>query len=278
MAAIESVCKQTRPAHEILVIDDGSTDDTRNIVSANFPDVRYRYQDNGGVSQARNTGIRLATGDWIALLDSDDQWHHQKLERQACALQENPDYKICHSDEIWIRNGKRVNPMHKHAKKGGHIFRHGLPRCAISPSSVLISKRLLEEVGTFDESLPACEDYDLWLRVCARHPVLYLEEPLIIKYGGHADQLSRRYWGMDRFRVYALQKIIRSGELSSADCLAAVQMLLEKAAIVHQGTVKRGNTDLAREYEDIQAHYGALLDNLRTTRDSCSPLSMKATG
>jgi len=278
LPAIESACNQTHPAHEILIIDDGSTDDTRKIVSAGFPGVRYHYQDNGGVSHARNTGIRLATGDWIALLDSDDQWHPNKLERQARALQENPAYEICHSDEIWIRNGKRVNPMNKHTKKGGHIFRHSLPRCAISPSSVLISKQLLEEIGAFDERLPACEDYDLWLRLCARHPVLYLDELLTIKYGGHDDQLSRCYWGMDRFRVYALEKIIRSGDLPSGDCLAAVQMLLEKAAIVHQGAVKRDNTDLAREYKDIQASYGALLDNMRIIRDSCSPLSREATG
>ena len=167
--------------------------------------------------------------------------------------------------------------MHKHTKKGGHIFRHNLPRCAISPSAVLINKQLLEKIGTFDEHLPACEDYDLWLRLCARHPVLYLDEPLTIKHGGHADQLSRRYWGMDRFRVYALEKVIRSGELSEGDCLAAVQMLLEKAAIVHQGAVKRDNTDLAREYRDIQASYGELLEDMRT-RNPCSPLHREAAG
>jgi len=275
--ALESVCRQTHPAHEILVIDDGSTDTTRSLVSTGFPGVRYHHQDNHGVSHARNTGIRLATGDWIALLDSDDQWHPAKLERQVRALQENPDYEICHTDEVWIRNGKRVNPMRKHAKKGGYIFRHNLPRCAISPSAVLINKQLLENIGVFDEHLPACEDYDLWLRLCARRPVLYLEEPLTIKHGGHADQLSRRYRGMDRFRVYALEKVIRSGELSDDNRLAAVQMLLEKAAIVHQGAVKRSNTILAREYRDIQASYTKLLEAMQTP-DPCSLLSTKAAG
>ncbi len=260
LSAIESVCRQTQPVHEILVIDDGSKDATRNIVPGKIPGVRYHYQDNHGVSHARNTGIRLATGDWIALLDSDDRWHPAKLEHQARALQDHPDYAICHTDEIWIRNGKRVNPMRKHVKKGGHIFRHNLPRCAISPSSVLINKQLLETIGSFDEHLPACEDYDLWLRLCARHPVLYLDEPLTIKVGGHADQLSRRHWGMDRFRVYALEKVICSGVLSSGDHTAAIQMLLEKAAIVTRGAVKRGNSGLAREYRDIHATYTKLLD------------------
>jgi len=251
-----------------MVIDDGSTDATRGIIPGNIPAVRYHYQDNRGVSHARNTGIRLATGDWIALLDSDDRWHPAKLQRQIHALQDNPDYAICHTDEIWIRNGKRVNPMRKHIKKGGHIFRHNLPRCMISPSSVLIYKPLLEAVGCFDEQLPACEDYDLWLRLCARHPVLYLDDALTIKIGGHADQLSRKHWGMDRFRVYALEKVIRSGNLASGDRMAAMQMLLEKAAIIRQGADKRGNSGLAREYRDIQATYSELLDAMQ---DSSPP-------
>jgi glycosyltransferase involved in cell wall biosynthesis len=255
-SAIESVCRQTQPAHEILVIDDGSMDDTGTLVAAGFPGVRYHYQANHGVSHARNTGIRHASGDWIALLDSDDRWHPSKLARQTRALKENPAYAICHTDEIWIRNGTRVNPMHKHAKQGGHIFRHNLPRCAISPSSVLVRKDLLQDIGNFDEQLPACEDYDLWLRLCARHPVLYLDEALVTKYGGHADQLSRRYWGMDRFRVYALEKVIRSGVLSAGDHAAAIQMLLAKAAIVYQGAMKHNNTGLEREYRDLQVRYG----------------------
>ena len=278
LPALDSVCKQTHPADEILVIDDGSTDDTRARVAAGFPGVRYHYQGNRGVSHARNAGIRLAAGDWIALLDSDDQWHPAKLERQVRALTENPAFRICHTDEIWIRNGKRVNPMHKHAKQGGRIFRHSLPRCAISPSAVLIRKDLLQEIGNFDEHLPACEDYDLWLRLCARHPVLFLEEPLTIKYGGHPDQLSRRYWGMDRFRVYALEKVIRSGVLSASDHAAAVQMLLEKAAIVYQGAVKHDNTELAREYRSIQASYTALLADMQATRNPCPPLCTEPAG
>ena len=115
--------------------------------------------------------------------------------------------------------------MKKHAKSGGHIFRQCLPLCVISPSSVMIQRSLFDEIGLFDESLPACEDYDLWLRICARHPVLFLQEPMIIKHGGHRDQLSRRYWGMDRFRIQALEKIIDAPGLSPADRIAVAEML-----------------------------------------------------
>jgi len=257
--AIESVRSQTVPAHEIIIIDDGSDDATRLTVIRRFPDIRYHYQDNKGVSSARNAGLQMAGGDWVALLDSDDQWQPRKLERQLQALQTRPDYRICHSDEIWIRRGRRVNPMKKHAKRGGWIFRYCLPRCIISPSSVLISRELITTLGGFDESLPACEDYDLWLRVCSIYPVLYLDEALIIKHGGHDDQLSLRYWGMDRFRVQALARILDSGGLSAADHQAALQTLLEKVRIIRQGAVKRNNLALAGDYREKQEYYETLL-------------------
>jgi glycosyltransferase involved in cell wall biosynthesis len=138
--ALQSVFSQSRPPAEVIVVDDGSTDNTREIVRRQFPDARYLFQQNKGVSSARNTGIAAANGNWIALLDSDDHWEPDKLKQQ----------KICHSDEIWIRNGRRVNPMKKHAKQGGHIFRQCLPLCVISPSAVLIHRDLFNEVGLFD--------------------------------------------------------------------------------------------------------------------------------
>ena len=248
MNTLQSVFSQSLPPTEVIVVDDGSTDDTREIVRNRFPDVRYIFQQNKGVSSARNTGIKAASGDWIALLDSDDHWQPDKLKQQCEQLCASPDYKICHSDEIWIRNGRRVNPMKKHAKQGGHIFRQCLPLCVISPSAVLIHRDLFNEVGLFDERLPACEDYDLWLRICALHPVLYIDKPLITKTGGHADQLSRRHWGMDRFRIHALENILASNTLDTTNHAAALSTLLEKLAIVINGAIKHGNHELANDY------------------------------
>lgn len=166
------------------MVDDGSTDDTRQMVTSRYPQAVYLYQPNRGVSSARNLGITSAGGAWIALLDSDDEWLPGKLAAQLKLLGSLPDHRICHTEEIWVRNGTRVNQMKKHAKYGGKIFRHSLPRCIISPSSVLIHRSLFNRVGLFDESLPACEDYDLWLRICASHPVAFVESPQIVKYGG----------------------------------------------------------------------------------------------
>jgi glycosyltransferase involved in cell wall biosynthesis len=256
--ALDSVLAQDLVPAEILVIDDGSTDDTSQLIRTRYPDCRYLYQPNHGVSSARNQGIKAARGDWIALLDSDDVWMPNKLEQQAQALQANPGYRLCHSDEIWIRNGVRVNAMKKHTKRGGWIFLDCLPLCVVSPSATLLHRSLFSSIGLFDTQLPACEDYDLWLRICVSEPVLYVDQPLVVKYGGHSDQLSRQYWGMDRFRIQALEKLIASGRLSDQQLAAAIDTLLKKAAILAQGAEKRGHMQRATSYRQLQQHYRSL--------------------
>ncbi len=253
--AISSVLAQSRPAEEVLVVDDGSTDATAERVAGRFPGVRYQAIAHRGVSGARNVGIRDAGGDWLAFLDSDDEWLPAKLEEQLAALDAEPEVRICHTDEIWIRNGRRVNPRRCHAKHGGFIFRHCLPRCAISPSSVVVHRSVFARVGFFDESLPACEDYDLWLRICAIFPVLYLDRRLVVKYGGHPDQLSRTVEALDRYRIRALVKVLDSGVLGAEDRRAAIATLIGKIDVYSQGAAKRGRHAELAELAELRARF-----------------------
>ncbi len=255
--ALDSVLAQTIPAQEIIVIDDGSTDHTEALINHDYPTIQYHKQENRGVSAARNVGIQSATSEWLAFLDSDDEWLPNKLEVQMQRLKSEPDNLISHTEEIWIRNGRRVNPKKKHIKKGGHIFEHCLPMCAMSPSSIIIHRSVLDDVGLFDENLPACEDYDLWLRITAKYPVTFIETPQIIKTGGHADQLSQKYWGMDRFRIQALNNLlsceISRPQISVQQRQAVISMLTEKIKIFALGARKRGREDEAAHYESLLA-------------------------
>lgn len=247
---IQSVLQQTFSPHEVIVVDDGSTDGTGEWLQKAFPQVRYLWQQQSGPSAARNQGARLATGNWLAFLDSDDRWLPAKLERQVAFLQEHPEFQAVHTNEIWIRNGRRVNPKKRHQKFGGWIYPQCLPLCIISPSSILLSRELWEWSGGFDESLPACEDYDLWLRIAAEHPIGYLDEPLIVKYGGHADQLSRQ-WGLDRYRVRALEKMLQCPQLRPDWREATRQMLLQKCRILIQGFEKHRRFEEAEQFRII---------------------------
>jgi len=254
--ALHSVVEQTSPVDEVILVDDGSTDGSHHLVEARFPGVSIIRQPNRGVSAARNRGIEAAGYEWIALLDSDDCWLPHKVESIRNAGRHHPGQVLFHSDEIWMRNGRRVNPMHKHRKSGGWIFIRCLPLCAISPSATVMRRSTLLELGMFDESLPACEDYDLWLRLCHRYPVHYIDEPLIVKYGGHEDQLSRRHKAMDRFRVRALIGLLETAKLSAADRRAAVEELRTRLDILVAGARKHRNQPLVDEFAPLCETWG----------------------
>lgn len=252
--AIDSVLAQDYRNFELIVVDDGSTDQTPEILNTYRENLTALRQHNQGVSSARNAGIAAASGNLVAFLDSDDLWLPSKLSRQVEFFNANPKAQICQTEETWIRNNVRVNPKKRHKKISGMIFEPSLKLCLVSPSAVMIRKNLFENVGLFDENLPACEDYDLWLRISCRYPVYLIETPLIIKRGGHADQLSRLP-GLDRYRIQSIQKILKSNLLLTSQYIAAVKTLQKKCAVYAAGCRKRGRLDEAAQYETLAKKY-----------------------
>ena len=246
--SINSVLNQTYNDFKLIVVDDGSIDNTNDLINSNYQNIIYLHQNNKGVSSARNLGINTTKSEWIAFLDSDDEWHPKKLELQVKELKKNPSYFICHTNEKWIKNGKHLNQKNKHQKYGGWIFDKCLSLCCVSPSSIIIHNTVFKNCGIFDENFPVCEDYELWLRISSKYKFLYLQDKLLTKYGGHSDQLSTKYWGMDRFRIEALYKLIDVGKLSFQNLKIAKKMLNHKTKIYTDGALKRGKIDEAENY------------------------------
>ncbi|MBF0360221.1 MAG: glycosyltransferase family 2 protein [Oligoflexia bacterium] len=264
--ALDSVLKQkvdvgvnVNVEIEVIIVDDGSTDNTKDLITKylqKHPEKKIQYhnfQENHGVSWARNRGMELAKGEWISFLDSDDEWSKNKLKLTFDYLLKNPSIKVVHGNEIWIRNGVRVNQMKKHQKYGGNIFSKCLPLCLISPSAVTIHRDVFKEVSVFREDFIVCEDYELWLRITSKFEVGFIDKPIIIKYGGHQDQLSRKYVAMDYYRVVAMDDFLR--ESSSDSSLDSdlknllVKEIITKSQILLNGYQKHNN--IGEDYQRI---------------------------
>lgn len=242
--ALRSVQNQTFKPKEIIVVDDGSFDESSKIRDE-YPQIEYIYQKNSGISSARNRGIKSASGDFVAFLDDDDEWDKDKLKLQTSFHEANQDIKISYTNEMWYRDGKRINMPKKYAKYGGKIFQKCLSHCIIAPSSVMMKRDIFDKVGYFDESLQVCEDYDMWLRVSACYDIGLIDKPLITKYAGHEGQLSFKHWGMDRFRVKALEKLC----VDEAKKPLVIDELVKKLDLLIIGAKKHKRSNLACGYQ-----------------------------
>ncbi|MCX7823109.1 MAG: glycosyltransferase [Syntrophobacterales bacterium] len=244
LEAIQSILSQryVKPL-EIIVVDDGSTDETPMVLAQIREFITYIRKEHRGVSCARNRGIDSSRGEWIAFLDSDDLWLPYKLFRHWQFCLENPNILISQTDEIWLRQGVRLNPKKYHEKPEGYCFERLLERCLISPSAVMIHRSIFERVGVFDERIPACEDYDLWLRIGCRFPIGLIRKKLVVKRGGHPDQLSSNVVALDRFRIFAMVKLFIREELSDSLKEAIFKELSNKCKIYAHGALKRGKEE-----------------------------------
>jgi len=262
--AVLSVCRQTCRCREIIIIDDGSSDGSAALVhklaeTSHIP-IRYLYQDNRGPAAARNHGIRVAASETISFLDSDDHWHRKKLEFQYGQLLEQPDFMISHTMEKWLRRGEHLNQKKNHIPRHGDIFTQCLQLCAVGMSTVMVKRSLFSEVGLFDETLPCCEDYDMWLRVSALYPFLLVAAPLTVKEGGRDDQVSAKYrQGMDKFRLQSLQNLLSRQALTTRQREITIKTLVNKAEIYGTGCIKHGRSDEGRQFLALVEKYRELL-------------------
>ena len=269
---VVSALQQSKKPDEVIVVDDGSSDKTWDVLRRlGFSDsqeesnsLRYIFQSNKGVSAVRNLGIKAAKYRYIAFLDSDDLWLEKKLEKQISSLEsQSIRYRLSHTNEIWVRNGVRVNAHLKHEKNGGDIFIQCLKLCCISPSSSLVDRSVFDDFGFFDENLPACEDYDFWLRFCAFEDVHFVNEHLLIKNGGHDQQLSKKHWGMDRFRVTALENLLKNQSLSEFKRKETIKELIFKLQVLIDGGRKRKKDAFVKKLDKKKTMLEAILSNER---------------
>ncbi|MGV1099559.1 glycosyltransferase family 2 protein [Thiovibrio sp. JS02] len=254
--AIDSVLAQTFRHFELIVVDDGSTDNTAALVASYGSAVRYLFQENRGPAAARNHGIREARHGLLAFLDADDHFVPDKLALQTAAMAARPEFLISHTGEAWFRNGRHLNQKKRHRKESGDIFARSLELCVVGMSTVMVRRVLFERIGIFDESFPCCEDYELWLRASIGHFFLLVDAPLTVKHGGRPDQVSVRYRvGMDRFRIRAIEKLLQRENLSSDQRLLAGAALARKAAIYGNGCLKHGRGEEGRRYLALSQKY-----------------------
>ncbi len=255
LRAVESVLNQTYRNVELIIVDDGSTDDTEKVLEPYrlAGSLLYHKTENAGVAASRNKGAAIASGKWLSFLDSDDEWLEEKLAEQMEFLRQNPSITIVYTDEIWIRNDVQVNKKNHHQKKGGRIFSDCIKQCLIAPSSVLLSKNLFEKMKGFDESFVVCEDYDLWLKISSQYEIGFLEQSLIKKYGGHSDQLSTKFFAMDSWRIKSMQSLLKNTALSADDKSAVIETIKTKGQILLNGYRKHGNHQAADDLELVLA-------------------------
>ena len=252
--AIRAVREQSYEHWELIVVDDGSTDDTSTAIC--WEGIRYLRTDHSGCpGRVRNIGAQEARGALLAFLDSDDLWKPEKLSRQAAFLREHPEFPLCHTREIWLRNGKIVSQAGQRHRRSGFLFEDALKKCIIGPSTAVLTKELYQKHGGFHPGLEIAEDYELWLRICNTEEVGYIDEALVVKRAGHSDQLSEKYGRIEYFRILALRENIESGAFKGQNRKLALAEMSRKCRIYAAGCRKRRKEKEARRFYAMAAEY-----------------------
>jgi glycosyltransferase involved in cell wall biosynthesis len=211
-AAVESVLAQTFDDLEVLVVDDGSTDGSADLVADLGPKVRVIRQPNSGVSSARNRGIAESAGRYLAFLDADDTWLPEKLERQLAALRASPAGRFCYTAFVIADAELQPIELRRAALSGTARETLLLDGNVVGASTPLCERELLAEAGQFDPSLSQCADWDMWIRVAAHTDFLYLDEPLV-NYRQHGTNMSNDPRLLEEDSVEVLERAFAAPDL-----------------------------------------------------------------
>lgn len=255
--AVESVLRQTWRDYDLVVVDDASRLEDLSIVRNLVESSGHHwlsFDENRGPAAARNAGVLAGEQQgtqWVAFLDSDDVWKPEKLERQLLWHADYPEVGVSQCQEAWIRNGVKVGKKRSQLQPEGRIFAQCIDSCCISPSCMMMTLSLWKELGGFDERYRVCEDYELWLRLSLKNPVGLVRDvpdPLVIRHGGHEDQLSFSIEAMDRFRVMAMLELLLNGSLGQEETVLVEKGIARKSEILEQGARKRSLRSHAEVY------------------------------